>query len=265
MNRKQFRWLKMIFTGASFIIAFIFKSEIDWNNLGNNEFKENLVNEFVFSIAVSIFASMILVWFIDEIEKNIQDKKNRDDEKAAIKRFDKVLSLYLERYIILFYCVSTPLLNRDFNSVEMPMKFSLKDMRDLHYMTTLIKESFSNSSVEAFLQSELQLRKEIISITEKYSFEYYPKFSELFTEFVRVSLRYDTHGAIIFNQRTDKDIEFIKDLLENHADEYLSKMLSGEHLHANAAHPYIFLYLMMNEQRDIILKYQKALQELEKE
>lgn len=67
----------------------------------------------------------------------------------------------------MYYCVATPLQERSFDNVKMPESFTLKDMRDLHQTSLLVKEGFSNGSVEAFLQIELELRKELISLTEK--------------------------------------------------------------------------------------------------
>ena len=208
---------------------------------------------------------MILVCFIDEIEKHIQEKKIRKDERESIRRFDQVLKLYIEQYVLLFYCVATPLESRKFDNIEMPNEFKLKDMRDLHLLTLLVKENPTSSSVEAFLEIELGLRRQIISIIEKFDFEYYSAFKELFLDFIRVSLKYDSRKAILFNQSLEQQARFVSELLKNNADEYLAAMLRGEHMSGNLAHPYIFLYLMMNEERDIILHYQQEIKNLEKE
>lgn len=63
---------------------------------------------------------MILVWFIDEINEHIQEKKNRAKEIDEIIRSNRLLQLYIERYKVFFYCVITPMKERDFKKYEIP-------------------------------------------------------------------------------------------------------------------------------------------------
>ena len=266
MKKRGFFILKVLITIISFIVVIIAKSNIDWSNLQNNYVDYSLVKEMVYDLAVGVFSAMILVWFIDEISNHIQERQSQEKEKATIKRFDKVLQRYIEQYVTLFYCVATPLLERKFDNVEMPEHFKLKDMRDLHQTSALIKEKFSSGSVESFLQIELDLRKEFISLVEKNDFEHYPQFANIFLDYIQVSLHYDSRSVILdapnkpFGDRMLTD--FIHDLLENNADDYYQKMLKGENIGANTAHPYIFLYEMMKTERKLILQYQEEISKL---
>ena len=88
------------------------------------------MKEILYDLSIGIFSAMILVWFIDEIQEKIMQRQEQENEKKVIKGFNKILSKYIEQYILAFYCVATPLLKRDFKKVEMPDYFMLKDMCD---------------------------------------------------------------------------------------------------------------------------------------
>lgn len=266
MNEKDFRNLKLGLTVGSLLVAFFAKSNIDWSNLKNNYIDPVLMKEIFYDLAIGIFSSMVLVWFIDEISERIRKKNSQEKEKMEIKRFNIVLQCFLKQYITFYYCLATPLERRNFDDIEMPENFTLRDMKDLHYSTILPKERISRSSVNAFLQIEFDLRQQIISIIEHHEFNYYPKFVGIFLKYIDVSLNYESRSAILTPSSPNVNgkpwYEFIKDLLENNADEYYARMKQGEDLSGNIVHPYIFLYEMMNKERNLINEYQKEIQNL---
>lgn len=266
MKEKGFRNLKIGLTAGSLLVAIVTKSNIDWGSLKNNDIDPVLVKEIFYDLAIGIFSAMILVWFIDEISERIRKKNSQEKEKMEIKRFDKVLQCYLNQYKTFYYCVATPLERRNFDDIEMPENFTLRDMKDLHYSTILAKERITRSSVSAFLQIEFDLRQQIISIIEHHEFNYYPKFVDIFLKYIDVSLDYDSRSAILTPSSPSVNgkpwYDNIKDLLENNADEYYERMKQGEDVGGNIVHPYIFLYEMMNAERDLINEYQKEIQNL---
>lgn len=148
----------------------------------------------------------------------------------------------------------------------MPEHFTLKDMRDLYQSSALINEKFSNRSVESFLQVELELRKELILLTENNNFEHYPKFADIFSDYIQASLRYDSRSFILDvpnKKLKDQSLTvFVHDILENQADDYYQKLLKGESLEGNIVLPYIFLYEMMKAERNSILQYQNEIYKL---
>ena len=267
MKKKGFTRLKIGITIVSLIVAIITKSDIDWSNLLNNCFELSLAKELIYDLSVGVFSAMILVWFIDEIGNRIQERQSQEKEKATIRRFDKVLQQYIEQYITMFYCVATPLDKRNFENVEMPEHFTLSDMRNLHQTSLLIKEKLSGDAIESFLQIELTLRNEFISLIEKNDFEHYPQFADIFLNYVQKSIYYDSRSAILDMSQAKRvgDASLVKsihDLLESHADDYYQKMLHGEDIGGNLAHPYIFLYELMKEERKLILQYQDEIRKI---
>lgn len=258
MRNKFFLIGKIALTVMSLVGVIIFSFNI-------NNTSTTYVNV-LYDISVGLFSAMILVWFIDEISKHIQDRQSRYKELIAIKRFDSVLQRYIEQYITMYYCVATPLQERNFDNVKMPESFTLKDMRDLHQTSLLVKEGFSNDSVDSFLQIELELRKELISLTEKNDFEYYPRFAELFLDYIQCSLRNDCRAGISSNmnliRNNQTQLKEIHDLLENHGEDYYNRALNEEDFPATLIHPYMYLYEMMKMQRKILIDYQAEIEKI---
>lgn len=255
MKKKTFIVLEAIITALSFVGTFLFKV---------NPFK--ILDDFAdisFNICVSVFSSMILVFFIDGISNHIQEKQTIQVELEYIKRFNNILKLYIDQYVLMYYCVSTPLKNRKFENVNMPENFKIKDMRDLHGKTLLVKEGFFGSSIDGFLKVELILRNELISLVERYNFSHYPQFVKIFTDYIKASLYYDCRSAIEDSAQmlkgNKKYKETLLSLFENEADEFYSKMEKDEEVNANIVHPYIFLYKMMQMQRKTILDYKNEI------
>lgn len=260
-------WLKIALTIISLTLAIIMKISIDWSGLQDNYFEPSPIKELLYDLFVGVFSAMILVWFIDEIGNHIQERQSQQKEKAAIKRFNKILQQYIDQYVTMFYCVATPLDARDIENAEMPEHFTLSDMRDLHKPSLLIKEKFLGDSIEPFLQIELILRNEFISLVEKNDFEHFPNFAEIFLKYIQISICYDSRSVILDISRT-KNIgtpslaQIVHDLLENNADSYYQQILNGENINGNLVHPYIYLYELMKEERKLILQYKDEIQKI---
>lgn len=258
MGKKLFLLIKILLAFISLLGVFLFK-------FGVFNISQKFLDIF-FNICVGVFSSMILVFFIDEISRHIQERKSLQDELEYIRRFNIVISLYIERYKTMFYCVTTPLDKRNFKEISMPEKFSLKEMIDLHENTLLTNDGFFDSSVDAFMKIELMIRNEMISLVERYDFTHYPQFVNLFINFIQLSIIYDCRAAISENNvRIKNNYSFrdtLRSVLLNNADDYYLKMKCGEMVPSNIVNPYIFLYEMMNEQRKIILEYQSLIEKI---
>lgn len=191
-----------------------------------------------------------------------------------IKRFDRVLQQYIERYVTMFYCVVTPLEERlkqvngpnSAMNAKMPEMFFLKDMRDLYKSSLLLRDGTSDSSISAFLDIEFSLRNEFIHLVENNDFEHYTSFPDIFLRFVNVSLKYDCRGNIldaphrkVDEQRMDA---CISEFLENNADNFYQEVLAGRGIGGNLMSPYILLYEMMKQEREIILQYQEQIKKI---
>lgn len=263
MNRKKFFWLKIIITVISFVVVILSKSTIDWNNWSNNYIDLALCKEILYDLSVGVFSAMILVWFIDEINERIQEKTSQAKEIAEITRASKLLQLYIERYKVFFYCVTTPMKQRDFINMKFSADFNIKDMRELHKSTLLVSEGTFDSSIESFLRAESELKSEIEATIRAIDFEYYTSIREHLIRFLEASLKYNQKNAILEAKKTtvaDKTLDVeIEEYLEKYADEFYQDIKAGKKHGANIMHPYIYLYEMMKLQYDAINKYEQEL------
>jgi len=275
LRKRSFTIFKIAITVISLLCAIIFKSQIDWANLGNNYIDIFLVKEILYDLSIGVFSAMILVWFIDEIGNHIKERKSQEKERDTIRRFNKILLLYINQYMELFYCVVTPIEERDPGKVKLPENFTLRDMRDLYYPSARLNEKIHGSSVEAFLRVEQELREKFIHIIESHDFEYYPKISEILLGYIQFSLAFDSRAAILdapnktLTSQSDKDAKgvpmtnFIHDWLEKEADSFFQKNHDKENVTVNPLFfPYICLYRMMQQEKKYILQYWEEVENL---
>ncbi len=181
-----FGW-KIFLTVSSFIVAvltmFVLASPEAPNWL-----------EFWFVISSGVFSAMVLVWFIDEIGKRLQEKEDKLTEAKKIKQFDQILQLYLTRYDLFLYCLTTPVARRK-NGAEIKINpdFSFKDMQDMFLPTGLLGEGIVDSSIECFVRAESVLREEIETMAQNIDYVYYTDIQNCLLDFIKASL--------IFNQK----------------------------------------------------------------
>lgn len=263
-RKKKFVYWKLGITVVSFIITVIMISDIDWRNLTNNYIDPARWKQIGYDLGVGVFSAMVLIWFVDEINEHIQDKTNKNTEKEKINRANRILSKYIERYELFFYCVVTPIEQREVSNAKMPLEFSFKDMRELYLTTILISEGIFDSSIECFVKAEKELKDEIEFTLRDIDFEYFPEIGESLLEYVEASLRYNEKGAWLsaksVNAGTKTLADTVKEMLENDADERYKEIKSGkkEYPH-NLVHTYIALYEMLHAERNAILKYKREI------
>mgnify|MGYP001028918857 FL=1 len=149
--------------------------------------------KFAYDISVCIFSAMILIWFIDEINKHLQDKKNKTNEIEKIKRANRILEKYIDQYWLYFYCLTTPVDQRNFDNPILKSNFLLQDMQDLYTTTLLVSDALSRVSIESFINSEADLINEIKVIVREIDFFYYPYIQECLLSFIEVSLKYNNY------------------------------------------------------------------------
>lgn len=267
MSRKtSFFWWKICLTILSFFCMMLSRSNLDWYNLSNNYLDFSLIKEVCYDLSVGVFSAMILIWFIDEINEHIQDNKSKNKEIDEIRRSDRLLQLYIERYKLFYYCVVTPIKQRDFKNIIIPEEFMLKDMSDLFQTTLLTSEGIFDTAIECFLLAEAELKAEIESTIRNVNFEYFLEIRECLEEFVEVSLKYNQKNALLEAKTAtaghDTISKIVSEALKTTADEFYETFKKGEDQIANLMHPYIFLYEMLKAQHNVIKKYEKEMEKI---
>lgn len=266
MSRNLFRRLKVVITLVAAYFAIVSKSNIDWNNLTNNVVDSKILWELIYDLSVGVLSAMVLVWFIDEINDKIKEDEARENERRIIERFDRIIQRHFKRYILLYYCVVTPMSERDFNNVRMHEKFMLKDMRELHYMTLLSTESLLVPSVVAFLNVELEIKKEFCAILKEQNFYYYKGFADILEDYIFASLGDDCRNNILSHRKMRNGKEpLINDVwryLNDSADKDYEEFENGISDKVTIGLPYFQLRMVMQKERNIILRYQEEIKKI---
>ena len=206
---------------------------------------------------IGIIVTVVFVQFLFD-RKNIHDSKAQ--EGKAIARANRVLQNYLSRYKLLYYCIATPIADRDFKNATMPDAFTLKDMRDLHQPSLLITLSITKPSVDSFLEIELTIRNHMIAMLNNIDFKYYSEIGTILLSFIETSILGDVRGSFFVMPNMffgkEETAKIIHRMLDEDADELYRKIRAGEEgKGAHLVHPYILLYAMMNDERGLIRQY----------
>lgn len=267
MKRRRFLWFKIIITISSFILAVIAKSNIDFAHLQNTYFEPSLAKEILYDFSVGIFASMVLVWCVDEIGEIVRTGESKKREISRIKGVNKVLQVYIDKYTVFYYCVVTPIENRDNNKTSLVENFMLSDMRDLYMQTLLITEEPFRSSIDAFYETETILRNELTRLVTENVFQDYQQIERIFTDFNYISISNDSRSAILgYRNETignRKLTDYIHDILKDGTvDKLYQDYLDGKDQSANLGHPFIILANMMKKERTLILQYQEEINKI---
>ena len=266
-RKKNFFWWKVTFTVLSCIIAIVSKSQIDWKSLSNNYIDLDLVKEIVYDCSIGMFSAMIIVWFIDEIGKHIQDKKDKSIEREKICRANRVLQLYIERYKLFYYCVTTPLEKRDFKNVVMKSDFMLRDMKDLYQTTKLMSEGFIDSSINCFVKAEIELKDEMEAMIRSTDFSFFPDIQNCLLEFVEISIYYNYKESWIKAKTTGGKDSTIADIVVNslktEADDWYREYRCGKRdLSSNVMLIYFGLYEMLIKEQEVLHRYEQMMDDL---
>lgn len=98
--KNSFWRLMFCVTLFSLIFTFIFGSDIPWENLQTACFSWPITKNILYDISVGVFSSMILVWCIDRIQSNIEEK---DEKKRRQILYDKLSPLLKDYYNFFLY------------------------------------------------------------------------------------------------------------------------------------------------------------------
>lgn len=260
MNRdKAFFVFKITLTIISFIIIIFAK----YDSLLNC----TLVKEILYDLNIGIFSAMVLIWFIDEINKQIEERKNRHKEAEEILRADRLLRIYMRKYRKFFYCLTTPVYKRNFEKIRIIRNFSLSDMRDMFKPTGLIEEGAYDSSIESFVYAEHELKTQMEVIIKSIDFLYYPKVQEELMRFIEASLKYNRRK--IWLRETEiaagTMANDITCTLYGNPDKLYRLYKNGNMPREKDLIYFFMLFEMLRSQDGILRNYAKAIKEVEQD
>ncbi len=188
INKKlSFHLVKIGLTVVGFTIAVLTKFLLTYFESPR---WQTSIEEFCFVISSGVFSAMVLVWFIDDINRRLEEKNNEQLEARKIRQFDRILQVYIGRFNISLHCLITPCAERKNKKLEPYPEFSFKDMRDMFLHTGLLGEG-ADSSIKYFVRTESALREEIEIMVKNIDYTYYPIIQELLLAFVNISLKFN--------------------------------------------------------------------------
>lgn len=226
----------------------------------------NNINNILFGLSTNLLGIIVTVSFVQYfIDK--QDEKNAQlDEVALIKRYDRFMKVLINRYLIYFHCVTTPIDKREnTNPLEKKNDFIFEDMCDLYEQTLYTCEGIFSPSIVLFYKAEEKLRNYIVSMVENVDFTYNEELLQILIRFVESSIEYDMRGAILGNINTktgNKELtKAIGQYIKNSAHQWVAKSEQGT-LNRNLMLPYVQLYKVLKIEIDLLIQYDQYLSRL---
>lgn len=255
MKQIHFKILKYLIAIISIFTAIYFKST---DFLGGN-INEKLASEFLYDLSVNIFASMILVFFIDEVRAQIDNKNRTINTKTKIINFINSTEILLQKYTRYFYFVTTPIEKRDYKSIFILKEIYIFDLCDLHSPSLLVTDSYSKSSISYFFEVEKELLQTFENALLNLDFQDFKKLESILINFISLYNKVNIRDVITENEKNsfekDKMSTYIKRLIMEHGEEFYSKYKVGEYSLSNIFTPYIALYQLLNDEKEIINQF----------
>ena len=232
------------------------------------------LDEYISGVSTNIVGIIITVVFVQLLFNNKIKSDQKFDEFKKIIRSDKVIQLIMNRYVVFLHCMIHD--HKEINLIQpsLEIDFKISSMKFLHDKCFIMKYEFNRTSVSLFYEVELELRNIFISMIQNIDYNFFHEISNLLLEYINISYQYDSRGEILNNENmfaySNKNTRVpitknIKEALENSAEEYMNNLLCGKVNYSNLMFSYVNLYLMINKQKEILLKYKNYIINIKKE
>ncbi|TLD82659.1 hypothetical protein LS70_006725 [Helicobacter sp. MIT 11-5569] len=261
---KTKKWIKSA-AGVVSVVLFITSIillAITWSDYGN--FSERVatnINNILFGLATNLLGIIVTVSFVQYFIDRQSEKDKHRKENLKIKRYDRIMRVLLERYLMYFKCLTTPIEIRNKNDpLRMLDQFKFEDMCDLYRSSLYICEGLFESSIELFYESEEILRNYMVKMIQNINFKYNEQLKEIIMDFVEKSIEYDVRGAVLRNMTTycgeKRNSETIMEYIKDTSQDWIGKEQRGK-LNSNIMLPYTRLYKLLKIEIELIKGYEE--------
>lgn len=225
----------------------------------------NNVNNILFGLSTNLLGIIVTVSFVQFFIDRQDDKQAQREEWALIKRYDRFMTVLIERYLMYYHCVITPMDKRkDYNPLELMNDFVFADMRDLYKQSLYTCEGIFEPSIVLFYKAEEKLRNYMIDMVENIDFRYNEQLLQILMQFVEESIEHDMRGAILGNINTQSDGEkltnTIGEYIGDSSHEWVKRGKQGE-LDGNLMLPYVQLYELLKIEIYLLIQYKQYIDE----
>lgn len=235
-----------------------------WGILDDNA--TNDVNDILIGLATNLLGIIVTVSFVQYFIDRQDEQQERVEEIETIKRYDRLMTVLIERYVMYFNCITTPIIKRrGSNLLVINSDFIFEDLCDMYEQSLYTCEGAFEPSIVLFYNAEEKLRNYMIREVEGVQFKYNEPLKNIFMTFVEKSLACDMRGAILENinvQCGDKKMsKVVQEGIKDPTNNWVEKAHKGE-LGSNIMLPYVQLYDLLKIETDLIVRYKDYLTKL---
>lgn len=197
------------------------------------------------------------------------EKREIEKEKEELINAHKILSILLEKYLKYFYCIVVPLKNRkkehwSNGTLSIP-HFNFTDLHDLSLKISFPNDPIFLTPIELFYEAENNLRKYIINIITYNSLNHFTEIKNIFFKYIECSLANNHQKKILENLKTftgsEETMRFVNNLFLDSSKDWLIEYEEGR-LRNNIMCPYVELYYFLNEEIELITKYNEEIKKI---
>lgn len=169
-----------------------------WGNF--SERTANNINNILFGLGTNLLGIIVTVSFVQYFLDRQNEKGERRYERDKILRFDRIMQILVQHYIVYFNTVTTPMEQRGTISAhDLNEKFAFADLKDLYLPSLLLRDKSYTPAIQLFYDAELELRKYCMECVSQIDFKYYLELLNAVTQLIEVSLGLDMRSAILGN------------------------------------------------------------------
>lgn len=234
-----------------------------WGNF--TEKTASNINNILFGLGTNLLGIIVTVSFVQFFLDKQNEKVEYAYEREKILRFDRIMQILIQYYIMYFNTITTPMSQRgSVSPTEIKQQFSFTDMKDLYLQSLFLRNKGYEPAITAFYEAELELRKYCTEFASQVDFKYNQDILNDLTQFVEVSLSYDVRNAVLGNMTMrlgEKTyIEVIQDCIADPEHDWVSEIHNKNN--GNMMAPYVCLFEMLNLQKTLIVQYISHIQAL---
>ncbi len=224
----------------------------------------NNINNILFGVATNLLGIIVTVsfvqFFIDK-QNYVVEKK---DELKAILKYNKVLSIFIEQYTLYYRCITTPDSEDKSTEYKLNIDFSFEDMCDMYSPNVYLHEKMFEPAISLFYKCESHIREYMMTILQNIQFKYYNEIRQILEQFIRESFLLDVRENIMGNMNMMVEKEKLVDIIHKEMKDTTQDWVKiiSKNKHANVMAPYVQLYLLLKEEAELLIKYEKEIHKL---
>lgn len=220
------------------------------------------ISDYTSGLVTELIGMIITICFVQSLFDRKNEKDMQNNENKQIRRADKVFQVYYAKYVEYFNNITSKTYSQNSTLNE---HFQMSDMSGLYRIpNNLLDGLVTSSCIELFFCFELKIREIFIEMLNNIDFKYNSEIEEILEQFIESSITFDPRKTLLNAQNIkvgEKNMaEEDAKTLENEGNDFYKKYITEEKTPpASVLTPYLILYVLLNEEKDIINRYQKVI------